>query len=252
MNYREKLIWAFAMPLAICLNSAQADITLSTFDNFNLDGFFPSWSAGAAVSGPTNYSITATLFGSGYKALSPNVDATGETTVELTVMLSGNGGPTTPISGPIVSLVDADGSFYNYAWYGQLAGTHVLRARLNAPTFTSATGSVPGLDLANLAFFHLQDDPGAYTGPYTITFLSLRLTGAPGPQITSGAYDNTTQQFTLTWSSRGGVNYTVLYAADLATAFSPLVTDIPSTGSSTSTTITMPGGQSGFLRIVQQ
>ena len=245
-------ILAILFPSCLSLCSARADVTLSTFENFNLDTLYSSWLSGTVVSGATNYSITATGFGSGYKALSPNVDATGEIDLELTVMLSGTGGPSAPISGPIVSLVDADGTFCNYAWYGQVAGTHVLRARLNAPTFTSAPGSVPGLDLANLAFYHLQDDPGAYTGQYTITFLLLRLTGAAGPQVVSEAYDNTSQQFTLTWASRANMNYTVMYAPDLATGFSALVTDIPSTGSSTTTTVTIPGGQSGFLRIAQQ
>src|SRR5215472_5751024 len=96
---------------------ARAETIITTFENFNLDGLFPSWTSSSAVSLPTNYSVTASGFGSGYKAITPNVDAAGEKTIELTVTLSGTG--TGPISGPIVSLVDADGTFYNYAWYGQ-------------------------------------------------------------------------------------------------------------------------------------
>jgi hypothetical protein len=236
----------------LLLRSSRAETILSTFSDFNLDGVFQSWTTATVVSGSNSYSITATGFGSGYKALNPNVDATGETNLELSVTLSGTGPANAPISGPIVSLVDADGTFYNYAWYGQTAGKHVLRANLGAPTFITATGSVAGLDLSKLAFFHLQDDPGTYTGQYTIQFELLRLTGAPGLVITAESYDTTTQQFSLSWSSRTGMTYTVLYTSDLTNAFSALVTDIASTGSNTTTTVTLPTGSSGFLRVAQQ
>ena len=234
------------------VGSAVADTTLSTFENFNLDGLFGNWTSATIVSGPTSYSVTSSGFGSGDKAINPNIDATGETSIELTVTLSGSGAPNAPISGPIVSLVDGDGTFYNYAWYGQTGGTHVLKTNLSSPTFTSAAGSVPGLDLSKLAYFHLQDDPGAYSGQYTITFDLLRLTGAPRPAITSQSYDPITQEFTLTWTSLPGKNYTILYTSDLSNPFSPLMSDIATGGSSTTTTVTMPAGDTGFLRIQQQ
>jgi hypothetical protein len=158
--------------------SASANTTISTFDNFNLDGVFANWSSAAIVSGPTAYSITASGYGSGYKDINPNINAAGETTVELTLTLSGGPGP---ISGPIVSLVDADGTFYNYAWYGQTAGSYTLTLPVNSPTYISSAGSVPGLDLSSLDFFHLQDDPGGYSGTYTISFENLALTSVPEP-----------------------------------------------------------------------
>jgi hypothetical protein len=241
-----------AASILLTLGTARADTVITAFDNFNLDGLFPSWSMATITSTPGGYSVMASGFGSGYKALNPNLDATGETNIELTVTLAGTGGPTTPVSGPIVSLVDADGTFYNYAWYGQPQGTHVLKASLSAPTFITAAGSIPGLDLSKLAFFHLQDDPGAYSGQYTISFELLRLTGAPLPNVIVQSYDLTTQQFTLTWTSLPGRSYTILYTTDLSTTFSPLMTDIASGGNTTTTVVTMPGGDSGFLRVQQQ
>ena len=234
------------------MSTAAADTTISSFENFNPDGLFANWASATVVSGPASYSITSSGYGSGYKTISPNIDATGETNIELTVTLSGTPGASGPISGPIVSLVDADGTFYNYAWYGQTSGSHVLSASLSSPTFTSAPGSVPGLDLSKLAFFHLQDDPGAYQGQYTITFERLRLTGAPRPLITAQLYNPTTQEFTLTWTSLPGKTYTILHSSDLSNPFSPLLTDIASGGSSTTVTVTMPAGDTGFLRIQQQ
>lgn len=242
---------AVAGSLAL-LGAARADTVITAFDSFSVDGLFPSWTTAMITSLSTGYSVTASGFGSGYKALNPTLNAAGETNIELTVTLAGTGGPTTPISGPIVSLVDADGTFYNYAWYGQPQGTHVLNASLSAPTFISAAGSTPDLDLSNLTFFHLQDDPGTYSGQYTITFELLRLTGAPVPKVISQSYDPSTQQFTLTWTSLPGRNYTIVYTLELGTAFSSLMPDIASSGSTTTATVAMPGGNSGFLRVQQQ
>ena len=151
-----------------------------------------------------------------------------------------------------MSLVDADGTFYNYAWYGQTHGTCVLSAKLNSPTFISMPGTVSGLDLSRLAFFHLQDDPGTYTGQYTINFNLLRLTGAPALAITSQSYDPNTQQFTLTWGSKPSKSYSILYTSDLTTPFSPLVSDIASGGCSTTNTFFVPTGRFAFLRVQEQ
>src|SRR5216684_1949104 len=47
------------------VSSALADTTISTFENFNLDGLFGNWASATVVSGPTAYSITSSGFGSG-------------------------------------------------------------------------------------------------------------------------------------------------------------------------------------------
>lgn len=168
--------------VAVCsvglVTSSVADTTITTFDNFNLDGLFANWGSAVVVSGPTAYTITASGYGSGFEDINPNINASGETTVELTLSLSGGAGP---ISGPIVSLVDGDGTFWNYAWFGLSAGNHTLTMDLNTPTFISGAGAVPGLDLTTLDFFHLQDDPGGFGGTYTISFEHLRLTAVPEP-----------------------------------------------------------------------
>src|SRR6266404_2850811 len=164
---------AIAGGLAITTSALAQGTVISTFDNFNLDGLF-AWSDATIVSGPTSYSVTDTGYGSGYKAITPVINASGATTIELTCTLSG--GP----SGPIVALVDGDGTFVNYAWYGTPVGSHVLTMDLSAGSGLGS-GSVPGLDLSTLSFFHLQDDPGAFTGAYTVEFQNLSLTTVPEP-----------------------------------------------------------------------
>ena len=168
---------------AAMASSAFAATTITTFDNFNLDGLFATWASATVVSGPTAYTITSSGYGSGFEDINPNINAAGETVIELTLSLSGGAGP---ISGPIVSLVDGDGTFWNYAWFGLTAGNHVLTANLSTPTFISSAGSTPGLDLATLDFFHLQDDPGGYSGTYTISFENLRLIPEPSALALAG------------------------------------------------------------------
>src|SRR6186997_428109 len=69
--------------------SAQADTVLTTFDDFFSGALYDSWASPNAVieSGTTNYVITATGYGSNWKYLP--VDGAGNTTIELTVTLSG-------------------------------------------------------------------------------------------------------------------------------------------------------------------
>jgi hypothetical protein len=185
-NLREKLMkqhhrWlknAFSLALSLTLVSpVLADTTITTFDNFNLDGLF-AWSDATVLSTATNYQITDIGYGSGYKDINPNINAAGETHIELTVSLSGAGAD--GLLGPIVSLVDGDGTFVNYAWYGQTLGSHTLTAALSSGTGLGS-GSIPGLDLSTLDFFHLQLDPSSFSGAYTVSFENLRLVNIPEP-----------------------------------------------------------------------
>ena len=236
----------------VIADSVVAETTIATFDeNFYLDGLF-AWSDAVVVAGPTGYSITDTGYGGGYKDINPNIDASGETTIELTVTInSPDAGPSGPASGPIVALVDGDGTFVNYAWYGLTNGHHVLTAPLSSGSGLGS-GMFPGLDLSRLDFFHLQDDPGAYQGQYTIVFEKLRLTGSMGPVIAPQSYNSDTHEFMITWTSLPGKSYTILHTSDLTNAFSPLVTDVASGGASTTNTVIIPPGGAGFLRILQQ
>ena len=82
---------------------------------------------------------------------------------------------------------------------------------------------------------------------------SIAVLGLPTVKITSFQYNRSTSQFTLTWTSTTGAMYTVQESPGLnPTAWSPLQTNIPSGGATTTTTVTMPAGTKGFLRILVQ
>ena len=175
--------WALtAMAGMFSAGLASAGTTITTFDNFVSDALYPSWALPSAtvVSGPTSYSITATGYGSNYKYIGfPAIVGAGNTDIELTVALSG------PLSadghlGPIVGIIDGDGTHYNYAWYGQTLGGHVLTMPVESPTSVAAAGGTAGLDLDTLTHMHMQLDPGGFgsQGQYTVEWQNLQLTGA--------------------------------------------------------------------------
>ena len=151
-----------------------------------------------------------------------------------------------------MTLEDADGTSFNFAWYGQNNGRRVLTLPLNSPSSVGAAGSVAGLNLATLTHLHLQLDPSDYHSGYTVAWENLRLIGAPRPVISAPSYDPLTHEFTLTWTSSPGKVYAIMQTSDLSTAFTPLVTDVVSGGSTTTTTVLMPDGNSGFVRVQQQ
>lgn len=240
------------MALMLSLTRVQAETVIATFDDFfSLDGRFAAWQNATIVATETNYAITATCFGSGYKDI--HVDATGETTVQVIVTLDGPPEADGHL-GPIVSLVDADGTFYNYAWYGRTRGRHILTMDVHQPTFISSPGTVPGLDLSRLDFFHLQLDPGFFGcgGPYTVIWEDFRLVGAPGPQITAWSFDLSNGLFRLTWQSKRGKLYSILYTRDLAEPFTPLAWDIYAESTETTFEGVLPSPSSGYLRILEQ
>src|SRR5262245_11265198 len=119
---------------------AKADVTFTTFDNFVTGSTYGSWAGATLVSGPTSFDVTVPApggFGGAYANIVPNVDATGNTNIELTVTVDVSGAA---VAGAVLVLGDGDGSEYAYAWYGLTSGTHVLTRAVNGQNFISSPG----------------------------------------------------------------------------------------------------------------
>lgn len=172
--------WALTAALGlISAGGASAATTITTFDNFTSDALYPSWAlpSSTIVSGPNSYSITATGYGSNYKYIGfPEILGAGNTHIELTVALSGPQAADGHL-GPIVDVIDGDGTRYSFAWYGQNLGSHVLTMPVTSPTSIAAAGTTPGLDLNTLTHMHMQLDPGGFgsQGAYTVEWQNLQL-----------------------------------------------------------------------------
>jgi hypothetical protein len=254
MKQKHRSSWFAALlggAASIALASpATADLVINTFDNFTSDALYASWSTATIVSGPTSYSVTATNYGSNYKYNPIAEDGTGNALVQLTVTLSAADPSADGQLGPIITLVDGDGTEYNYAWYGQTLGHHVLTMPINSPTWMSGPNN--GLDLATLTHLHIQLDPSGYHGGYTVVWEDARLISTPPPQITSQSYNPATHQFTLTWTSSANGTYAVQYSSSVSGAFTDLQTGIAGAGATTTFTVTVPDGDVGFLRVKSQ
>jgi hypothetical protein len=90
----------------------------------------------------------------------------------------------------------------------------------------------------------------------TITNGSISIIGSIASTpitITSRNYNSATHQFMLTWASANSLTYSILLSTNLAPGSftNVLATGIPSGGSSTTYTVTMPNGKEGFVLISQ-
>jgi hypothetical protein len=75
---------------------------------------------------------------------------------------------------------------------------------------------------------------------------------AEPPMITSTQYNPVTRDLTLVWTSSPSATYSVMYSPTLPGPFSAiLASGIASGGAETFTTVTMPAGDAGFVRIQQ-
>ena len=88
-----------------------------------------------------------------------------------------------------------------------------------------------------------------------LTSGSITVSGsvATPPMITSTQYDRATRALTLVWTSSPAMTYSVIYSATLPGSFGTvLASGIPSGGAQTSTAVTLPAGDTGFVRVLQE
>ena len=149
----------------VAVNSAMADVTIDNFHNFTANALYASWSKPAATitSGPTTWSAASIGYGSLWK-YEGDINGSGTTQVRLTLDIGGDPGA---VAGPIVDLVDNNGVWATFAWYGKTAGSYALTADLStAPA---------AFNFADIQHIHLECDPGGSTAMYDLTFKDLSL-----------------------------------------------------------------------------
>lgn len=194
--------------MAALSGAAKADVLITSFEeDFFENALYASWAAPTAVLeyGPESYSVTASGYGSNWTYIGGlAVQGAGNTHLKLDVTLEGPPAADGHL-GPIITLVDADGTRNNYAWYGQLLGNHILTLPITSPTWVEAPGTTSGLNLNAIDHMHLQIDPGGFgtTGQYTVRWNELSLitvAGLPGDFNNDSRVDG--QDF-LVWQ-RGG------------------------------------------------
>lgn len=183
-KYTQRLAAAALAGAWAMTSAAWADVTLLTFDTppgLAVGAAFGSWTSGTITPGTTSYDVSASGYGGQYVDVAPDVDATGNSNIEVTVNLTVPSGT----AAAIVTLGDADGTEWIYEWYGLTSGAQVLLKPLSAHAAVSVPGTTPGLDLANLSYVFIQGNGN----PYTIQWQNLRITGPPA-RVTVSSFDN--------------------------------------------------------------
>jgi hypothetical protein len=161
----------------------------------------------------------------------------------------------------------ADGNYVNFTYSTGLAALPMCQGRretinqtgLQRLTYSTTLdqiaawgGSPVGGDPAIVCF----SDSSDMAGPLFYYFDNFQLIDtapvSPTITITSYTYNPVTRQFTLTWTSQPGANYTIQTSANLLSGFTSLVTNIPSGGTTTTYTVTLPAGNMGYLRVFAQ
>ncbi|MBU0679283.1 MAG: PEP-CTERM sorting domain-containing protein [Verrucomicrobia bacterium] len=170
------LVWASVLP------AKAAPVLIEDFNSFNLDFTYSSWTNATLVSNPNDYNVQAVNFGGGAYNINPNIDASGQTDVELDIDVNAGDFPNV-----IALLEDGDGTQYNYRWEVLAAGHHLLTFPISPvpqtvgidDSFIGNPGTTPGLDLSDLSWLHLQVDPHGSGVPYDIFFNNLQLIPEP-------------------------------------------------------------------------
>ena len=211
---------------------------ITNFDEgFFEDAVYGSWALPSATIeyGATSYNVTATGYGSNWAYIGGlAIQGAGSTHIKLDVTLEGPPAAEAHL-GPIITLVDSDGTRNTYAWYGQLLGNNILTMPITSPTGIEVAGTTPGLNLNAIDHMHMQLDPGGYgsQGAYTVRWNNLSLitqAGVPGDFNNDSIVDGA--DF-IVWQ-RGG-SPTPLSPADLETwkanydggAAAPVVAAVP-------------------------
>ena len=155
----------------VAVNSAVADVIIDNFHNFTPNALYASWQVPPATvtSNATTWGVTTIGYGSLWK-YEGDINGAGNNEVRLTLDISGAPGV---IAGPIVDLVDNNGTWATFAWYGQTAGSYQLTANLSS--------APANFNFADIQHIHLECDPGTSTALYDLTFHDLSLITVPEP-----------------------------------------------------------------------
>jgi hypothetical protein len=164
--------------------SAQAQLVLSDFPaGFTLNGYYANWATATINNSSQGFSVTSSGYGSGYSALPGTVNGSAYSYIQMTVSVAAPGIPLgVPVSSAIADLTDAEGTTEQFAMqYGLQVGNNQTYMMPLSAGHISILGSDSALDLTQLTDFNIEDDPGAYSGPYTITYENLSLVNIPEP-----------------------------------------------------------------------
>jgi len=163
-------------------NSTQAQGVLSSFPaGFTLTAYYANWATATINNSGPGFEVSSSGYGSGYYGLPTALDGSSYSSIQMTIDVAGPSG--LPISSAIADLDDAAGSQLQYALqYGVQAGLgQTFTIPLTQINATHLAGGETSFNFSDITGFNIEDDPGGYSGPYSITYHNLELLNVPEP-----------------------------------------------------------------------
>lgn len=161
--------------MAMGVTSASADVLITDFSSFSQTGTYVDWASGTFTSGATDWRVEASNFGGGWVTFAPQIDASAEDTIEVTLTVNPANVAT---NFNIVLFSGAPGSTQAGWTFTLGAGTQTLIADLDNPDFFNA-GSLGTWDKSDIGNeWHVQGT-FANNDHMDLTFDNLVLTPEP-------------------------------------------------------------------------
>lgn len=203
---------------ALTATNATADITLEDFSNFALSGTYVDWDFGTYTSGADDFRVESTNFGGGWLFMDAPVDASAETTLEVTVTTNA-ANVTTAFNVVLFSGFGATEAGFRFEL---MPGTNTYTADLATPDFFNA-GDMSTWDTSDIFDqWHIQ---GTFENgdPLDLTFDDISFTsgGGGGLMLSISNACPASGPATLTATGGSGGNIGFVYSSSMGSFIIP-------------------------------
>ncbi len=141
------------------------DALLSEFSTFAFTGTYNQWTTATITPGPTSVRIQSTDYGGGFFDLNPNISAPGATELRVNVTVNA----ANQANRFRIILADEDTTERAYQFdVPPGPGTYSLSVPISNYVSEGNPGTIPGLDLSRISFFHVTG--GFNNGNPGVTF----------------------------------------------------------------------------------
>jgi hypothetical protein len=176
-------VCAALLGLVIIAVPAQATTLISDFNNLAISGAYNNFQTGTLTSTPTGFTVQAGDFGGMYKLVSPTINATGETTLELKLDVNPNNDPLANKFNVVLFDNDPTPTQLRFEFKNVPIGAGQTLTIPISSAVVAAAGTTPGLDVSAISQWHFQGtfsngDPGKHLD---VTLHRLSLIGVPEP-----------------------------------------------------------------------
>ncbi|HEY4232893.1 MAG TPA: PEP-CTERM sorting domain-containing protein [Lacipirellulaceae bacterium] len=174
--------------LLVKSDQAQANTLISDFNNLAISGAYNNFQTGTLTSSPTGFYIVAGDFGGMYTFVSPTINGSGNSAVQLKLDINPATDPLAEKFNVVLFDNDPTPTQLRFEFRNLSAGAGQTLTLPISAGVVAATGTTPGLDLSAISQWHFQGtfgngDPGK---TLDVTLHNLSLVPEPSSLILAG------------------------------------------------------------------